>query len=92
MGGREGIGRRPLTGEAFAATVRGTLGAEVEIAKRTELHRFVVMPKRWVVERSCVAGEMPASTEELRAQTRNQLAIHRAGICSFVAQKILNRL
>jgi transposase len=40
------------TGEAFAAAVRTTLGAEVEIAKRTELHRFVVMPKRWVVERS----------------------------------------
>lgn len=40
------------TGEAFAEAVRTTLGAEVEIAKRTELHRFVVMPKRWVVERS----------------------------------------
>lgn len=40
------------TGEAFAAGVRAGLGAEVEIAKRAELHRFVVMPKRWVVERS----------------------------------------
>ena len=40
------------TGEAFAAAVRATLGAEVEIAKRADLHRFVVMPKRWVAERS----------------------------------------
>ena len=28
------------------------MGAEVEIAKRNELHRFAVLPKRWVVERS----------------------------------------
>ena len=28
------------------------IGAEVEIAKRNELHRFAVLPKRWVVERS----------------------------------------
>jgi len=28
------------------------LGAKVEVAKRSELHKFVVIPKRWVVERS----------------------------------------
>lgn len=28
------------------------LGAEVEVVKRSELHQFAVMPKRWVVERS----------------------------------------
>ena len=28
------------------------MGAEVEIAKRNELHHFAVLPKRWVVERS----------------------------------------
>ena len=26
------------------------MGAEVEIAKRNELQRFAVLPKRWVVE------------------------------------------
>ena len=40
------------TGDKFAAQVEEMLGASVEIAKRNELHRFVVMPKRWVVERS----------------------------------------
>ena len=40
------------TGEPFAQRVKMVLGAEVEIAKRSELHKFVVMPKRWVVERS----------------------------------------
>jgi transposase len=40
------------TGEPFAAAVQDILGAAVEIVKRNELHRFVVLPKRWVVERS----------------------------------------
>ena len=25
---------------------------QIEIVKRTELHKFVVMPKRWIVERT----------------------------------------
>lgn len=40
------------TGEKFAATIQETLGAEVEVVKRNELHTFKVLPKRWVVERS----------------------------------------
>ena len=40
------------TGAPFAEGVRQLLGAEVEIAKRSELHTFAVMPQRWVVERS----------------------------------------
>ena len=40
------------TGDKFADSVKDILGASVEIAKRNELHEFVVMPKRWVVERS----------------------------------------
>ncbi|MCB1794137.1 MAG: IS5 family transposase [Candidatus Competibacteraceae bacterium] len=42
------------TGEPFARGVREVLGEQVtvQIAKRSELHTFKVMPKRWVVERS----------------------------------------
>ena len=40
------------TGEKFANGVKELLGCEVEIAKRSELHTFKVIPKRWVVERS----------------------------------------
>ena len=39
------------TGKAFASSVQELIGAEVEIVKRNELHRFAVLPKRWVVER-----------------------------------------
>ena len=40
------------TGKPFAAAVQGMLGATVEVVKRSELHTFVVLPKRWVVEQS----------------------------------------
>lgn len=42
------------SGEPFAQGVRDLLGepVTVQIAKRSELHTFAVIPKRWVVERS----------------------------------------
>ncbi len=43
---------RGYTGEKFASAVTSLLNAEVEIAKRNELHIFTVLPKRWIVERS----------------------------------------
>lgn len=39
-------------GEPFADAIRVALGAEVEVVKRSELHTFKVIPRRWVVERS----------------------------------------
>jgi transposase len=40
------------TGESFAQSVKEILGADVQVAKRSELHTFAVIPQRWVVERS----------------------------------------
>ena len=40
------------TGENFADAVKEISNAEVEVVKRNELHTFVVLPKRWIVERS----------------------------------------
>lgn len=34
------------TGEPFADTIKSLSGAEVEVAKRSELHTFAVIPKR----------------------------------------------
>ena len=41
-------------GQPFALGVQEILGEHVtvQIAKRSELHTFKVMPKRWIVERS----------------------------------------
>jgi transposase len=40
------------TGQPFADSVMEQLRATVQIVKRNELHTFVVLPKRWIVERS----------------------------------------
>ena len=40
------------TGENFANAVMALISAAVEVAKRSELHKFAVIPIRWVVERS----------------------------------------
>ena len=40
------------SGEKFAAAIKKAIGATVEVVKRNELHKFEVIPKRWVVERS----------------------------------------
>lgn len=41
------------TGDNFANAIKEKLpNAEVEVVKRNELHTFVVLPKRWIVERS----------------------------------------
>lgn len=40
------------SGEKFAQEVKDLINAQVEVAKRNELHSFAVMPQRWIVERS----------------------------------------
>ena len=40
------------TGNNFANAVMSLIGAAVEVVKRNELHKFVVLPKRWIVERT----------------------------------------
>ena len=46
------LGDGGYTGENLAGTVFRMIGAEVKIAKRKELYKFAVIPKRWVEERS----------------------------------------
>ncbi|MBI5139483.1 IS5 family transposase [Candidatus Nomurabacteria bacterium] len=40
------------SGEKFSQAVSDLIHAKVQVVKRNELHTFVVIPKRWVVERS----------------------------------------
>ena len=37
------------SGEKFACAIKKAIGATVEVVKRSELHSFKVVPKRWVV-------------------------------------------
>jgi len=40
------------SGANFKLDVMSNLQATVQVAKRNELHKFEVMPQRWLVERS----------------------------------------
>lgn len=40
------------SGEKFASKIKEIIGPTVTVAKRNELHKFVVIPQRWSVERS----------------------------------------
>jgi transposase len=40
------------SGEKFSLEIKNIIDASVEVAKRSELHKFVIIPQRWVVERS----------------------------------------
>lgn len=40
------------TGEKFPYIIKALSHADVEVVKRNELHTFVILPKRWIVERS----------------------------------------
>jgi transposase len=40
------------TGERFEEMAWQILGARVAMVKRSDLHKFAVLPMRWVVERS----------------------------------------
>ena len=48
------LGEVGYSGENFVTSVKKLLGpkCEVELAKRSELHQFAVIPRMWVVERS----------------------------------------
>ena len=47
------------TGPSFAQSIK-TIGCSVEIIKRSELHKFVVLPKRWIVERTFLGWKITA--------------------------------
>ena len=40
------------TGPSFAQSIKETIGCSVEIIKRSELYKFVVLPKHWIVEQT----------------------------------------
>ncbi|PEN84119.1 hypothetical protein CN553_27790 [Bacillus cereus] len=44
-------------GEKFQQAIQKLLNAEVQVAKRSELHQFQVIPKRWIVKSSFIGLE-----------------------------------
>ena len=63
------LGDGSYTGEKLSGAVFRMTGAEVQIAKRNELHKFAVIPKRWGGGKEfCLAGQLPQALEELRKE------------------------
>jgi transposase len=81
------------SGENFARAVKALMGAEVEAVKRNELHRFAVLPKRRVVERTF--GWLEKYCRLWKNYERKIHTMHAAndGSCVYLAtaEKILNR-
>nr|WP_180235234.1 hypothetical protein [Bacillus cereus] len=40
------------TSPSFVQSIKETIDCSVEIIKRSEFHQFVVLPQRWIVERT----------------------------------------
>ena len=54
------------SGDNFADTVEEIHGADIEVVKRNELHKFRVLPKRFLVERTCqLTRKEPPPLEKL---------------------------
>ena len=41
------------SGDNFVDSVEEIHGADIEVVKKNELHKFCVLPKRFLVERTC---------------------------------------
>jgi Transposase and inactivated derivatives len=80
------------TGEKFATQIKDIIGATVEVIKRSELYSFVVLPKRWVVERSFAWLEKCRrlwKNCERKLNTSLQMIV--LSFVSLLITKILNR-
>lgn len=76
-------------GGPFALGVREILGeaATVQIAKRSELHKFAVIPKRWVVERSFAWLEKNRRLWKNCERHLNQPAVHPSGVLALLLRR-----
>ncbi len=64
---------------------------EIEIVKRPELSKFVVLPKRWVVERTFAwLNRCRRLAKDFENLTRNALAFLRLASIRLMLRKICN--
>lgn len=75
--------------QTFAGAVKELLGASVEIVKRNLLHTFIVLPKRWRVERSF--GWLEKSRRLWKNCERKLSTSHQMVVLAFIVI-ILKRL
>ena len=79
-------------GPRFADAVATAMGQlEVGIVKRSELHRFVVLPKRWLVERTIAwLNRCRRLAKNWENRSRNALAFLRLASVRLMLRKLCN--
>lgn len=45
------------TGSSFAQSIKETIHCSVEVIKHSKLHKFVVLPKRWIMKQTFASLE-----------------------------------
>ena len=64
----------------------------VEIVKRSEMHRFAVLPKRWIVERTFAwLGRCRRLAKDFENLTRNALAFLLWASVRIMVRKLCNK-
>ena len=63
------------SGEKFASAVKQILLCSVEVIKKSDLHTFKVMPKRWIVERTVGLKKIADFGCERKLLTSKQISI-----------------
>ena len=79
-------------GPRFAAAVKQAMGhLQVEIVKRSELHRFVVLPKRLLVERTIAwLNRCRRLAKDWENHSQNALAFLRLASIRLMLKKLCN--
>ena len=79
-------------GPRFADAVAKAMDQlEVEIVKRSELHRFVVLPKRWLVERTITwLNRCRRLAKDWENRSHNALAFLRLASVRLMLRKLCN--
>lgn len=79
-------------GPRFVDAVKQAMGQlRVEIVKRSELHRFVVLPKRWLVERTIAwLNRCRRLAKDWESRNYNALAFLRLASIRLMLRKLCN--
>ena len=79
-------------GLRFADVVKQAMGQlKVEIVKRSELHRFVALPKRWLVERTIAwLNRCRRLAKDWENHSHNALAFLRLASIRLMLRKLCN--
>ena len=84
------------SGEPFAEAIKELLGATVEVVKRSELHKFAVIPKRWVVEIDSATVDRGykghgVESDPLRNHTKIFISGQRRGLTKSLKKQLKRR-